>query len=214
MNHADFSSITLQDTGKKFIQSWVFRNLSFQINRGEKISVTGNNGSGKSTLLQVLSGYVTPSEGQVIWNRTNGVIPTDEIFRMVSLAAPYLELIEPFTLEENIRFYSRNKNLKDGIDTKDVISLAGLGGHERKLVRNFSSGMKQRLKLSLAFLANTPVLLLDEPLSNLDDQGTLWYRSLCDKLEHDRTVVVCSNRTDEETFFCKRNIHLSKSERS
>jgi ABC-type multidrug transport system ATPase subunit len=208
MNPLEFKSVRLKNAGKKYVQSWIFRNVSFEVIRGEKVSVCGNNGAGKSTLLQLISGYITPSEGSVEWTCANGMIKGDDIYKFISFAAPYLELIESFTLEENIRFFCRRKNMRDGMRTDDIIAMAGLGSHPGKPVRNFSSGMKQRLRLALAFLADTPLLLLDEPLSNLDESGEAWYRERCMELSPDRTVVVCSNRVSEETFFCSRSIRL------
>jgi len=203
-----FKCISLSGIGKKFREQWIFRNISLEIFSGEKIAVTGSNGSGKSTFLQLLSGYITPSTGTVSWQSQNKNISNEEVHKYISFASPYLEMIEEFTLGENLRFYTRFKPLKNGMTPGDLMALAGLDGAMEKQVRNFSSGMKQRLKLALAFNADTPLLLLDEPLTNLDDSGKEWYHKLVTSLDAGRTVIICSNQVKEETWFCDRRLHI------
>jgi ABC-type multidrug transport system ATPase subunit len=79
-------------------------------------------------------------------------------------------------------------------------------------VKNFSSGMKQRLKLTLAIMSDTPLLLLDEPLSNLDENGATWYQQMVRDFAGDRTIVVCSNMNEKEIGFCHEKIFLEKTE--
>ncbi len=203
-----FTGITLTDIGKKFKDQWIFRNVTLEIKKGEKIALTGQNGSGKSTFLQLLSGYISQSEGAVVWLGADSPISVENIHRYVSLASPYLELIEEFTLEENVIFFSRYKKLQKGISAEVLISRAGLTDARLKQVKNFSSGMKQRCKLALAFMADTPILLIDEPLSNLDAAGYEWYKNMVSGLEPDRTVILCSNQVKEETYFCNRFINI------
>lgn len=203
-----FKSISLNAVGKKFSGQWVFRNVTLDINQGEKIAVTGMNGSGKSTFLQLLAGYVTQNEGAVCWESNNGIIPVEDVHNYISFSSPYMELIEEFTIEENIDFYKRFKKFQKNISTPLLTDLAGIRNSKNKQVKNFSSGMKQRLKLVLAFMADTQILLIDEPLSNLDAEGYSWYRSLIGNLETGRTVILCSNQVKEETFFCERFVNI------
>jgi ABC-type multidrug transport system ATPase subunit len=98
--------------------------------------------------------------------------------------------------------------LKD-LTTNDVIGLTGLSHAADKFVKQFSSGMKQRLKLSLAILSDTPLLLLDEPVSNLDKAAIQWYKEMIARYTAERTVIVCSNNIEEEHFFCTRQINIS-----
>ena len=186
----------------------VLKGIDLEISKGEKIAITGQNGSGKSTFLQLLSGYISPTEGTVQWVSDNGPIPAENIHRFISFASPYLELIEEFTLEENVSFFSRYKKFQQGISTQLLIETAGLVDARSKQIKNFSSGMKQRCKLALAFMADTPLLLIDEPLSNLDAAGSEWYRNLVAGLDASRTVVICSNQVREETFFCERSVSI------
>lgn len=201
--------ISLQQTGKKFGTEWIFRKLDAEIKAGEKVLIAGGNGSGKSTLLQVISGYVSPSEGTVSFNHSEGHIETEEMRKYISFASPYLQLIEDFTLGETIEHSAIFKPFRDNFSVEDIISLSGLAHAGDKYLKQFSSGMKQRLKLALAILSDTPVLLLDEPISNLDRAAIEWYKSMISQYAMNRTVIVCSNNIQEEHFFCNREIDIT-----
>lgn len=200
--------IELENIGRRFNREWIFRKVDYVFERGNSYAVLGANGSGKSTLLQVISGSLSPSEGKVDFLYQKKSIDIELIFRHISIAAPYLELIEEFTLAELIRFHFRFKPALPGYDTKKIIELLGFEGSKNKLVKHFSSGMKQRTKLALAFCSDTPVLLLDEPASNLDTEGIAWYNGLVDEFSHQRLLIVCSNQEHEYTF-CKHHLYLA-----
>jgi ABC-type multidrug transport system ATPase subunit len=202
-------SITLNNLGKKFNREWIFKNLSYQIESDDKLVILGGNGSGKSTLLQVISGFVTPNEGELIYNSDSKLIEPEKIKNFISFASPYLQLIEEFTIEEMISHASEFKPFVHGLSTKDVLTILQLGHTKNKYIKQFSSGMKQRLKLGLAILADTPVLLLDEPVSNLDKNAILWYHQLIASYTKNRIVLVCSNAISEEHFFCTKTIDVS-----
>jgi ABC-type multidrug transport system ATPase subunit len=202
-------NISLLSAGKKFGPEWIFRKLDAEIKCGEKILIAGGNGSGKSTLLQVISGYVSPSEGSVSYSNNEGPVETEEIRKYISFASPYLQLIEDFTLAETIEHTAVFKPFINAYPVEEIISLTGLTHAGNKLVKQFSSGMKQRLKLGLAILADTPVLLLDEPVSNLDKPSIQWYKELITQFASHRTVIVCSNNIEDEHFFCTRQINIS-----
>ncbi len=94
------------------------------------------------------------------------------------------------------------------MDKGAVIELLGLQASKNKLIRYFSSGMKQRLKLALAFCADTPILMLDEPTSNLDSQGVDWYLSLVEQFAKDRLTIICSNQ-EHEYSFCQHMLSIA-----
>ena len=126
----------------------------------------------------------------------------------MSIAAPYLELIEDFTLKEHIQFhFSVKKSVRD-LSVNEVIELSGLKKSANKKISYFSSGMKQRLKLTLAILSDTPLLLLDEPLSNLDSKAGDWYANLIENYTAGRSIVVCSNHQPNEYFFHKQQLNI------
>jgi ABC-type multidrug transport system ATPase subunit len=201
----------LNDIGKKFADRWVLRHISLNIKSGDRIAIEGPNGSGKSTLLQIMAGYISPTAGKIRYYSNDKEADPSLVFKGLSLAAPYMDVIEDFTLEENIRFFVSHKPLLSGIDTNSILSESGLQLATGKAVRHFSSGMKQRLKLALAFFADTDLLFLDEPLSNLDESGYEWYKSLVSRLLGNRMVVVCTNQVQEEAFFCPGRLRVTES---
>lgn len=202
--------ITLENTGRKFNKEWVFRNMSLTIDPGEHLSIAGSNGSGKSTLLQLFSGILLPTEGSIFFEVDGKRIDPMEIYQHVSICSPALELMEELFVEEQIELHCKLKPMKSGLRTDDLLEITYLTQQRGKQIRNFSSGMKQRLKLALAILSDTPLLLLDEPISNLDSTAIQWYKELLQKNSDGRTVIVASNRQENETFLCKREISVEE----
>jgi ABC-2 type transport system ATP-binding protein len=200
--------IQLQNAGKKFNQRWIFRGLSLEISAGTRTAITGKNGSGKSSLLLMLAGYLSASEGFVRWRHREQVIHLDEVFRHIGLAAPSMEIIEEFTLPEIIRFQKKFRAFLPGLQEQDLLEISLLKDHAHKPIRQYSSGMQQRVKLLLAIMGNAPLLLLDEPCSHLDSEGVAWYQDLLQRYGTDRTIVIASNHKEEEYPGCGHFIRL------
>lgn len=200
--------IELKEAGKRFNRDWIFRNLTHTFEAGSKTVLLGSNGSGKSTLLRVCSAYFSLSEGEMKMLSGNEEISLDKAFEQLSIAAPYLDLPGLFTLKESIDFHFRFKQGYKGISADEVLELTGLTSHKNKQIRNFSSGMKQRLKLALAICTESSVLLLDEPSTNLDAQAIDWYNSLIERMS-ERTIIVASNHTVSEYGFCSESINIA-----
>jgi ABC-2 type transport system ATP-binding protein len=194
--------VTLTNAGKKFNHRWVFNNLSIVIEKGGRYAITGNNGSGKSTLIMMIAGYITPSQGNLQWNIEEKSIHSNDIYKHISIAAPYLELIEEFTLEEMIRFQRSFKPYKQELTINELVKLSLMEESRNKTINQFSSGMKQRLKLLLCTAVQSKIVLLDEPCSNLDADGIAWYQHLLDRFCKNRTVVIASNHRTEEYPGC------------
>ena len=201
-------SVSLQNIGRRFNREWIFRGVDYTFTGSNSYAILGPNGSGKSTLLQVLNGSLAPSVGQLKYTFNNTEVEVGEVYQHLSLAAPYLELIEEFTLGEVVDFHFKFKGYKAGIDKNGVIDLLAMQSSKNKMIRYFSSGMKQRLKLALAFCSDTPMLMLDEPTSNLDSQGVEWYLSLVQKFAANRLTIICSNQ-EHEYSFCKERLSIS-----
>jgi ABC-type multidrug transport system ATPase subunit len=201
-------SISLQNIGKKYNREWIFRHLDFSISAGDKLVILGLNGSGKSTLLQMISGFVSPNEGSVAYRLKETSLDDEALPTFVSFAAPYLQLIEDLTLEEQVAHSGMMKPFFPGLTTAKVTDILELQTPKHKYIRQFSSGMKQRLKLGLAILSDTPLLLLDEPASNLDANAISWYHSMINSYAGNRTIIVCSNAVESEYSFCERRLDL------
>lgn len=199
------TKISLQNLGKRFNREWIFRHLNYEFSPGKSYAITGPNGSGKSTLLQVISGATTLSEGKVLYQNIND----ENIFKHISIAAPYLELIEEMTLTEFLIFHSALKKLLPTFTIERIISVIELDKAADKQIRYFSSGMKQRVKLAQAIFSDVPVVLLDEPTTNLDEDGIVLYKSLINNYSKERLLVVSSN-DKQEYDFCDEVIDMRK----
>lgn len=191
------------------MSQWIFRNLHCEIKAGERLAITGYNGSGKSTLLQVISGFMSVSEGALRHQRDGIDLPVENWHRHLSYAAPYLEVPEEYTFAELIDFQLKFKKFQPDLTTDFLLERSGLGASRNKPYKHYSSGMKQRARLMLAICAEAPLLLLDEPLSNLDASGTAWYQSLIAEFGKSKTIIVCSNNQNDEIAFCSRQLNMA-----
>jgi ABC-type multidrug transport system ATPase subunit len=200
--------VKLENLTKRFNRELIFKNLDFTFNQEESYALIGPNGSGKSTLLQIIAGFALPSSGVVTYQNGTDFIEVEDIFSHVSLAAPYLEIIEEFTLLEQLQFHFKFKKIKSHTTVGDVISAANFEGAEHKFIKNFSSGMKQRLKLAMAFYSETDILLLDEPTSNLDQHGVNWYQTQL-SMTKTRLVIIASNQ-EHEYVTCTKKLNITE----
>ncbi len=219
--------ITLNNVGKRFNREWIFRHCSYEFAAGKTYAITGSNGSGKSTLLQVISGSLTHNEGKIactdseylmldnqadqssIQHPASSIkysVSEAEIYQRIAIAAPYLELVEELSAKEMLHFHSGFKQLV--LPIAEILQIVGLEKATHKQIRYYSSGMKQRLKLAQAFFSNTPVLLLDEPTTNLDADGTALYHELIKNYTSGKLVIVSSN-DKQEYEFCSEVIRIA-----
>lgn len=185
--------IVTENLGKRFNREWIFRKLNFTFQSGNTYAIVGPNGSGKSTLMQVLWGQVFPSAGSLAYSIDSEEKLIEDCYKLVSIATPYMELIEEFTLEEMIHFHFKFKKPLNNHSIDEIINLMALDHARKKPISNFSSGMKQRLKLGLAFFSDTPALFLDEPTSNLDKKSIEWYQVNLNSARASRLVLIASN---------------------
>jgi ABC-type multidrug transport system ATPase subunit len=200
-------TITATDAGKRFNRDWIFRKFHLDLSSPQHYSITGHNGSGKSTLIQCIAGSMLLSEGSITYTWKGEKIATEKLHQQVSIAAPYLELIEEMTALEFLNYHANFKPFLSGQTPEMILEMVGLNKAANKEIRNFSSGMKQRLKLAQAFFSDTPLLLLDEPCSNLDQQGIELYQQLIGNLTRDRLVIIGSNDPIEYQS-CRQTIRM------
>jgi ABC-2 type transport system ATP-binding protein len=185
--------IILQQIGKQYDYQWVFKNIDLEVASGQQLALEGRNGAGKSTLLKIISGYLTPSKGEVQYFADDVNIRRDDVYKKISMAAPYIELFEDLSVKEIIQMQAKLRPFQDDMKAEDIMEWCYLDKADGKLVRQLSSGMKQRLKLTLAILSTHDLLLLDEPGTNLDAQGLEWYHRSLDKFVKSSTVIIASN---------------------
>ena len=200
--------IQLHNAGKRYNRDWIFRQLNYNFQPGENYAVTGPNGSGKSTLLQVLSGAVSVNEGSCSYYLDDLLLPAEKVFKQVSLCAPYLELVEEFTLLEFLYFHQAFKPFINGLTPDAIAQEVQLGDARQKKISEYSSGMKQRVKLAQCIFSDAPLVLLDEPCTNLDDSGIELYHYLIREYCNNRTIIVSSNDKVEYQF-CHQIIDIT-----
>ncbi len=201
-------SIRLENAGKRFGSEWIFRNLNMDLTAALPLAILGGNGSGKSTLIKSLLGYSTLTEGNMIVERDGALLKSDQFYKTLSFCSPYLELYEELTITEVVDFHFGLKPLKTGVSRKSFLEIIYLEHSANKAIKQLSSGMKQRLRLGLALLSDTEVVLLDEPTSNLDSKGVAWYKQLMVNYSTDRCIAVASNHLEAEYSFCTQILEI------
>ena len=169
---------------------------------------------------KLLQNDLTPDSGDVLVTGASGgvgsvaVMVLSELgFNVVALTGKqdqvdYLESLGASSVIIRSQMEEQGKPLQKGISQYDLIKIAYLEGAKDKQIKNFSSGMKQRLKLALAWLSDVSIVLLDEPCSNLDAKGIEWYKKLANEYSKNRLVIVCSNNIEDEFSFCKKSIDM------
>lgn len=202
--------VELIDIGKKFERHFVFRGVTHSFKTGDKTAILGGNGSGKSTLLKIISGSMTSTEGELKIHHNGKAVKVEDYMRRVAFAGPYTDLIDEYNLEEIVEFTSKFRTWRNGMSNADVIEATRLQKVSKRPLANYSSGMRQRVRLALAILADTPVLLLDEPTSNLDERAIQWFRSLLESNVDGRILFIGSNDEAYETELCTGEISLRK----
>ena len=165
--------VVVKDLAKEFNRRSIFRGLTFSLKAGDSLAITGKNGSGKSTLSKILAGVLSPTRGTVAYYINDQAVQEEDMKDSVGFVSPYLNLYEEFTAAENLKLLSLIRENKNSLETRieDVLKLVSLWSRRDDPVGIYSSGMKQRLKYAFALLHEPQVLILDEPTSNLDEEG-------------------------------------------
>lgn len=200
-------SIVLEEISKRFQRHWVFKNISYTFDAQGAYTLLGPNGSGKSTLLRIIAGMQAPSKGKVIFTINDKATEANAVFPYVSFCAPGMEIVEELTLREFLDFHFTFKKPLSGLDVNKIIDITGLNTFADKPIADYSSGMKQRVKLAQAIFSDTPILLLDEPCTNLDQKGVEQYNEWMEIYGGNRMRIIASNDV-REYYFCRENIVL------
>ena len=200
--------ICLNQIAKRYQQNWIFKDISLDIPSGTSLAILGNNGSGKSSLLRIIAAMQTATKGSITYTHKQQNIDSNSLYKQLSYAAVGMQLIEEFTLSELLSFHFSFKKSIHQLTVAEIISILDMKNVQSKLVGDFSSGMKQRVKLAQAIFTDAPLLLLDEPCSNLDKHGIAQYQEWMATYQNNRTIIVASNDSNEYSF-CKEQIMLS-----
>lgn len=202
--------VVLDKVSKRYGAQRVLEDAQLTLEPKTTTGITGPNGSGKSTLLKIIAGALIPDSGSVSHFLNGTMLKEEEVFRQVSIAAPYLNLYDDLSLGQSFDAHRKFKPLREDIGADGFFERVLLSDARKKSVRELSSGMLQRLKLGLAILSDTPLLLLDEPGSNLDAAGLAWYHDLLKEHGSERTILICSNREQEELKVCDEVLNVTE----
>ena len=202
--------IVLEGLQKKFGKQHILQDVSYTFQTGSKTVILGSNGSGKSTLIKILSGSLEATEGSPVYTFEGSNVTAKSAGLHVGIAAPYVALNPMFSLKETLAFHEHFCPFPEGFKLTDWLYKAGLAAHEDKRLSTFSSGMLQRVRLLLAVANDRPLLLLDEPLSNLDAEGVQFYTELITSFALSKTIIVGSNYQKDEYSYCTDELLLEK----
>ena len=200
--------ICLNQISKRYQQHWIFKDISLEIQEGSTLAILGNNGSGKSSLLRIIASMQSATKGSITYTHQQEHIDPNAVYKMLSYAAVGMQLIEEFTLSELLTFHFSFKKSINQLRIEEIIAILDMKNVQSKLVGDFSSGMKQRVKLAQAIFTDAPLLLLDEPCSNLDKHGIAQYQEWIATYQNNRTIIVASNDVNEYSF-CQQQIVLA-----
>lgn len=194
--------ILAHNLSKKFRQEYVVRDFSYHFQSGNAYAITGPNGSGKSTLLQLIAQFSLPNSGTI---EMIGIDP-ELVYSKIIFAAPYVELIEEYTLTEHLQILRRNHYLPASVTIESLEEFIDLQPDRVKSIKNYSSGMRQKIKLGFALLSQRPILLLDEPTTNFDEQAKQWFFNRLNEQRH-KLIIIASNEK-QEIDFCTEKISI------
>jgi heme exporter protein A len=190
--------ITATNISQRFERRRLFSDLAIDLRTGDSLAVTGPNGSGKSTLLLILARLLSPTKGQVQYYRDENVLEDGEWRGGIGFVAPYMNLYDQLSGEENLKFFAGLTGLNlTGKRTNELLELVGLSGRGHDLVGQYSSGMKQRLKYAVSLRSDPAWLFLDEPTANLDEPGKEMVRAIIERQRSKCVVVIATNEAEE-----------------
>ena len=204
-------NLLVENITKFYNRKPIFQNVSFEIKENVAFAVTGKNGAGKSTLIKILCGVLSPSKGSVKLVVNNSIVQYPEYYPHIGLVSPYLNMYEEFSAEENLQFIKKIRGLDSQADERIRMLLEDFGiyEHRKKEVKNYSSGMKQRLKYCAALIHEPALLVLDEPTSNLDEYGIEAVRKIM-KQQKENGILLFGTNDKEDLVFADKIFSLDK----
>ena len=185
--------ILIKNLSKSFHHNIIHDNFSLNIERAEKIGLYGPNGSGKTTLLKIISGIMSFEKGRIEIDENLVKSENHKVRKYIYYMGHSTGLYLHLTARENLFFISKLYKNKD-FDLDKGLKLVGLSDVANRLIKDFSKGMFQRLKLAACIASNCDVILLDEPISGLDDEGRKLFSKLYqDWIKIEKTILMVSH---------------------
>jgi len=189
--------IECKDVSKRYNEHWVIKKLSHTFHSDQVYGIKGDNGSGKSTLIKMLSGFLSPTLGKITYVNDDQEITRDDIYKHISLWGPHTEMSGMLTVGEMINYYGKMKGWSTSLDATDIHQISQLPVPINQRIDQLSSGQAQRLGLTITLLADTSVVLLDEPSSYLDTTARDWMHNIILEYKGGRMIIIASNDSDD-----------------
>ena len=188
-----------------FNQRNIFKNISFEVQSGESLVLTGPNGSGKTTMIRIICNLLRPISGNVDYVFGDQKKEAKDLYSTIGLVGPYLQLYNNLTALENYSFFAKIRGLSIDISYfKVLMKKMGLAGRELDELRTYSSGMLQRMKYVCALLHQPEILVLDEPTSNLDEKGCDIVYQIMQDQKKEKILILATNEPGEIKFGDKK----------
>jgi len=189
--------ISCQSIQKRFGKQIIVQDFNQVFEANQLYVILGQNGSGKSTLLRILSGIQHVDEGKVHWEKDNKTITVAQLHQYVSFCAPAFDLPTSLTLQEFFEFHFSFKKIHHSTTITEIIEELKMTSILHRPLEDFSSGMLQRIKLAQAFFTDAPLLLIDEPASNLDEDGKALFQKWLSRFKNKKLIILASNEPEE-----------------
>ncbi len=195
--------IISENLEKRFINKLIFKGVTFSLKKGDSLAITGRNGSGKSTLIKIVANLIKATSGKITFRINNKEILKEDFIRFIGFCAPYFNLYEEFTAYENLELFMKLKCEGESVKEKinNLLNKVNLYHCRNSPVREYSTGMKQKLKLAFALINEPMLLLLDEPQSNLDFEGIELINNIIEEQNNRGILILASNEIWEPTLF-------------
>src|SRR3989475_3241269 len=182
------------------------RALNLEVYRGEIFGLLGPNGSGKTTTIKLLLGLLFPTDGDaLVFNMPSGEVRKNE---RIGYLPEESYLYRFLNAEETLDFYGRLFNIDPALRRKrseELIETVGLKNDKKRILKEYSKGMRQRIGLAQALINDPDLVILDEPTSGLDPLGARWMKDLIiDLRRQQKTVIMCSHRLEDGQDVCDR----------
>jgi len=203
-------SLEAAGLNKSFGRRLIFNDLHFKFDKPGIYGISGPNGSGKSTLVKIIAGIIGSSKGKVIHKLNDKEVAEDQLHNHIGFVSPYLVLYEEFSTYENLSYFAQIRNVKFNKERIDyLLNKFLLYPRKDDLLKTYSSGMKQRVKFIFALMHSPELIILDEPTSNLDDEGKKSVYELIKEEGENKIVIIASNEKSDLEM-CGEIVYLEK----
>ena len=201
-------SLEAKEITKTFGRRLIFEQISFSYEGKGVFGISGPNGSGKSTLVKIISGLLSPSKGKIIHKNQEKEIIPERLHNHIGFVSPYLVLYEEFSAWENLNYFARIRGVQfEKERVEKLLDHFLLLNRKDDMVKTYSSGMKQRMKFIFALMHNPDLLILDEPTSNLDEEGKNSVYNIV-REEGKKNIVIIASNEKTDLNLCGDVIHL------